>query len=556
MNYQNNYQNWVNYPKLDDNLKNELATLDEKTIEDAFYKDIEFGTGGIRGLMGPGTNRVNLYTIMRATLGFGEYILSLNGNKRVAISYDNRLNSALFAKRAAGVLATLGIKTYVTSSLRPTPYLSFMTRHFACDGGIMITASHNPKAYNGYKVYDSEGCQLVPHLADDVIQRISNIKDYFDIAFDEESPLIEWIDASFDHTYLDQVKKIELEQFETKPLKLVYSPLHGAGGTLIPSLLSDLGYQVFPLESQMVVDPLFGATESSNPEEKLAYEGALEYAKSIDADLILVTDPDADRLGVMVKHHGKYEFLTGNQTASLTLHYVLSRRKAQNIMPEDGYVFTTNVTTPLVEKIATSFGAKVETTLTGFKFIGEKAKQIEGSGTYLFGCEESYGSLISDFVRDKDAVQAVYMLAEMATFLNESGQTLIDYMNEVYQTYGYYLEETININLTGIEGTAKIEKIMQHFRTYRLSIKNKELVQIDDCLLGSTWTKTGTMDLELPTSNVLKFYYRDGSWVVFRPSGTEPKLKIYFSVKAQDKSDALDALDNYKIIVMGLVKQI
>lgn len=556
MNYQNNYQNWVNYPKLDDNLKNELATLDEKTIEDAFYKDIEFGTGGIRGLMGPGTNRVNLYTIMRATLGFGEYILSLNGNKRVAISYDNRLNSALFAKRAAGVLATLGIKTYVTSSLRPTPYLSFMTRHFACDGGIMITASHNPKAYNGYKVYDSEGCQLVPHLADDVIQRISNIKNYFDIAFDEESPLIEWIDASFDHTYLDQVKKIELEQFETKPLKLVYSPLHGAGGTLIPSLLSDLGYQVFPLESQMVVDPLFGATESSNPEEKLAYEGALEYAKSIDADLILVTDPDADRLGVMVKHHGKYEFLTGNQTASLTLHYVLSRRKAQNIMPEDGYVFTTNVTTPLVEKIATSFGAKVETTLTGFKFIGEKAKQIEGSGTYLFGCEESYGSLISDFVRDKDAVQAVYMLAEMATFLNESGQTLIDYMNEVYQTYGYYLEETININLTGIEGTAKIEKIMQHFRTYRLSIKNKELVQIDDCLLGSTWTKTGTMDLELPTSNVLKFYYRDGSWVVFRPSGTEPKLKIYFSVKAQDKSDALDALDNYKIIVMGLVKQI
>ena len=556
MNYQNNYQNWVNYPKLDDNLKNELATLDEKTIEDAFYKDIEFGTGGIRGLMGPGTNRVNLYTIMRATLGFGEYILSLNGNKRVAISYDNRLNSALFAKRAAGVLATLGIKTYVTSSLRPTPYLSFMTRHFACDGGIMITASHNPKAYNGYKVYDSEGCQLVPHLADDVIQRISNIKNYFDIAFDEESPLIEWIDASFDHTYLDQVKKIELEQFETKPLKLVYSPLHGAGGTLIPSLLSDLGYQVFPLESQMVVDPLFGATESSNPEEKLAYEGALEYAKTIDADLILVTDPDADRLGVMVKHHGKYEFLTGNQTASLTLHYVLSRRKAQNIMPEDGYVFTTNVTTPLVEKIATSFGAKVETTLTGFKFIGEKAKQIEGSGTYLFGCEESYGSLISDFVRDKDAVQAVYMLAEMATFLNESGQTLIDYMNEVYQTYGYYLEETININLTGIEGTAKIEKIMQHFRTYRLSIKNKELVQIDDCLLGSTWTKTGTMDLELPTSNVLKFYYRDGSWVVFRPSGTEPKLKIYFSVKAQDKSDALDALDNYKIIVMGLVKQI
>lgn len=556
MNYQNNYQNWVNYPKLDDNLKNELATLDEKTIEDAFYKDIEFGTGGIRGLMGPGTNRVNLYTIMRATLGFGEYILSSNGNKRVAISYDNRLNSALFAKRAAGVLATLGIKTYVTSALRPTPYLSFMTRHFACDGGIMITASHNPKAYNGYKVYDSEGCQLVPHLADDVIQRISNIKNYFDIAFDEESPLIEWIDASFDSTYLDQVKKIELEQFETKPLKLVYSPLHGAGGTLIPSLLSDLGYQVFPLESQMVFDPLFGATESSNPEEKLAYEGALEYAKSIDADLILVTDPDADRLGVMVKHHGKYEFLTGNQTASLTLHYVLSRRKAQNIMPEDGYVFTTNVTTPLVEKIATSFGAKVETTLTGFKFIGEKAKQIEGSGTYLFGCEESYGSLISDFVRDKDAVQAVYMLAEMATFLNESGQTLIDYMNEVYQTYGYYLEETININLTGIEGTAKIEKIMQHFRTYRLSIKNKELVQIDDCLLGSTWTKTGTMDLELPTSNVLKFYYRDGSWVVFRPSGTEPKLKIYFSVKAQDKSDALDALDNYKIIVMGLVKQI
>lgn len=556
MNYLKNYQLWLNYPQLDKTIKSELLALSEKEIEDAFYMDIEFGTGGIRGLMGPGTNRVNMYTIMRATKGFSSYILSLKGNKRVAISYDNRINSQVFAKTAAAVLAKDGIEVYLTKNLRPTPYLSFMTRYFSCDGGIMITASHNPKAYNGFKVYDQDGCQLVPVYADDVIERISNIKDYFSIETDADSPLIHEIDDELDRIYLDEVKKIELERFDQKPLKMVYSPLHGAGGTLIPRLLTELGYQVFPLASQMVVDGHFSATNSSNPEDKDAYEGALSYAKEIDADLIMVTDPDADRLGVMVKKNGKYHFLTGNQTALLTLEYVLSRRQAQNMLPSNGYVFTTNVTTPLIEVIAKSYGAKVITTLTGFKFIGEQAKKIEGSGTYLFGCEESYGSLVSDFVRDKDAVQAVYMLAEIATFLNQTGLTLIDYLDQIYQKYGYFLEETININLSGIEGKQKIDKIMSHFRTYRLSIKNKELVRIDDCLKNTVWEKTGTYDLNLPTSNVLKFYYRDGSWVVFRPSGTEPKLKIYMSVKAETKNDAKDVLENYKIIVMGLVNQI
>ncbi|MDY0209963.1 MAG: phospho-sugar mutase [Acholeplasma sp.] len=556
MNYQTQYNKWMNYPNLDKDLKAELLLLNETQIEEAFYTDIEFGTGGIRGLMGPGTNRMNVYTIMRATLGFGHYILSLKGKKRVAISYDNRHNSEVFALRSAGVLASLGIEVVITKSLRPTPYLSFMTRHFDCDGGIMITASHNPKEYNGFKVYDKEGCQLVPAYANIVIDNISGIQDFFEIQFDESSKLIQWIDSDFDRHYLNEVKKIELERFATKNLKLVYSPLHGTGGTLIPSLLEEMGYKVYPVSSQMTVDPNFSHAESSNPEETLAYKESIEFAKSIDADLILVTDPDADRLGVMVKHQGKYHFLTGNQTASLTLHYVLSRRKAQNILPENGYVFSTNVTTPLITKIARSFNATVVETLTGFKFIGEQAKKIEGNGVYLFGCEESYGSLIRDFVRDKDAVQAVYMLSEMATYEHQFNRTLIDALEDIYKEYGFFVEETLNINLKGIEGKQKIEAIMSHFRKYGLSIKNKELTQIDDCLLGTSWTKVGTKALELPTSNVLKFYYRDGSWVVFRPSGTEPKLKIYISVKGDSKEASLDMLDNYKIVINGLVAQI
>jgi phosphoglucomutase len=556
MDYIQKYQSWVNYEALDSTLKTELLQMNDAQKEDAFYMDIEFGTGGIRGLMGAGTNRVNVYTIMRATLGFSRYILSLNRNKRVAISYDNRLNSYVFANRAAGVLAALGIEVYITKTLRPTPYLSYMVRHFDCDGGIMITASHNPKTYNGYKVYDETGCQLVPRLADMVIHEIQSIQDYFTIGYDESSSKIHWVDASFDQNYLDLVKTIQIENLPNKPLKLVYSPLHGAGGPLIPNLLKSLGYDVYPVESQMVDDPNFGATGSSNPEEKLAYEGALSLAKAIQGDLILVTDPDADRLGVMVKHQGKFHFLSGNQTASLTLYYILSRKQALGLLPNNGYVFTTNVTTPLIDKIARSFDMTVETTLTGFKFIGEKAKAIEGSGVYMFGCEESYGSLIADFVRDKDAIQAVYMLAEMATYMAQQGKTLIDLLQTVYETYGYYLEETLNLNLSGIEGKKRIEALMTYFRTNRLSIKNKEIVQIDDVLKQQTWRKTGVESLSYPVSNVLKFYYRDGSWIVLRPSGTEPKLKIYMSVVGQTRALAEEALENYKLTVQGLLGQI
>lgn len=556
MNYIQKYQSWLNHPGLEDTLKTELLNMTDAQKEDAFYVDIEFGTGGIRGLMGAGTNRVNVHTIMRATLGFSQYILSLNRHKRVAISYDNRLNSFEFAKRTAGVLAAQGIEVYITKTLRPTPYLSFMVRQFACDGGVMITASHNPKAYNGYKVYDETGCQLVPRIADIVISKIQALDDYFNIPFNEDSELIHWIDASFDSAYIDAVKQIQIESLAQKPLKLVYSPLHGAGGTLIPQLLTDMGFSVYPVAAQMVNDPNFGDTQSSNPEEKLAYEGALKLAKEIDGDLILVTDPDADRLGVMVKHHGKFHFLSGNQTAALTLFYILNRKQAKGILPKNGYVFTTNVTTPLIDKIAKSFNMTVETTLTGFKFIGEKAEAITGKGVYVFGCEESYGSLISDFVRDKDAVQAVYMLSEMANYMHQSGQTLMDLMQTVYDTYGYFMEETLNINLSGIEGKQKIEAIMTYFRNHRLSIKNKEIVQIDDVLEQKTWRKTGIEPLDYPKSNVLKFYYRDGSWVVFRPSGTEPKLKIYMSVVGQTQADALAALDNYKITVQGLLGQL
>ncbi|MCU0104901.1 phospho-sugar mutase [Acholeplasma vituli] len=556
MDYIQKYQAWVNNNTLDATLKQELLNMTDAQKEEAFYVDIEFGTGGIRGLMGAGTNRVNVYTIMRATLGFSRYILNQNRNKRVAISYDNRLNSYAFAKRAAGVLAAQGIDVFITSALRPTPYLSYMVRHFDCDGGIMITASHNPKAYNGYKVYDETGCQIVPRIANIVISEIQSIDDYFNIDFEETSPFIHWVDESFDEHYLEAVKTIQIEDLPNKPLKLVYSPLHGTGGTMVPRLLKELGYKVIPVESQMVNDPNFGATQSSNPEEKIAYDGALALAKEVGGDLVLVTDPDADRLGVMVKHQGKFHFLSGNQTAALTLYYILSRKQEKGLIPDNGYVFTTNVTTPLIDKIATSFKLKVETTLTGFKFIGEKARAIEGKGVYMFGCEESYGSLVSDFVRDKDAVQAVYMLSEMATYMHSQGKTLIDLLTTVYNTYGYFLEETLNLNLSGIEGKKRIEAIMTYFRNNRLSIKNKEIVQIDDVLKLQTWRKTGIEALDYPSSNVLKFYYRDGSWIVLRPSGTEPKLKIYMSVVGNTKHDAEEALENYKITVQGLLGQV
>lgn len=526
--YKIEFEKWLNEKQMPSYLLEELKSMDEREKEEAFYKSISFGTGGLRGIIGPGINKMNIFTIRKATIGFAQYLISINETKGVAISYDNRFFSKEFAEEAARVLASFNIKPYLFEELRPTPMLSFAVREYGLSGGIMITASHNPKEYNGYKAYNKTGAQLNLEEADAVTKNMEEVIDVFNFGYENEH-LITYIDDSFDDIYLKRVKDIQINK-TNKNIKIVFSPLHGTGGTVVPKLLEELGYDVYPLSSQMIVDPSFENTKSSNPEEAIAYVESIKYAKEIDADIILVTDPDADRLGVAVFHQNEYHLLNGNQTASLKLYYKLKHSKEI----DNGFVYTTNVTTSLINDIAISFNQNVVTTLTGFKFIGEKANELKNNETYVFGCEESYGSLISDFVRDKDAVQACLFLSEMASYQKDNNKTLIDLLEEVYEKYGYYYEWTNNITLTGIEGSKKISKIITHFREEGLTINNFNVKIVEDALKGYRYLDNKKIKLELPTSNVLKYLDESNNFIVFRPSGTEPKLKIYYSIK--DKS--------------------
>ncbi len=530
MTHTEKYNFWLNQEKLDAKLRKELLDLTKQQIEEAFYKDLDFGTGGLRGIMGAGTNRINLYTIRKATLGFARYIRGAKIEGGVAISYDNRQDSKEFAYQSAMVLAEQGIKSYLFSELRPTPMLSYAVRYFNCAGGIMITASHNPKQYNGYKAYDKTGAQLNLVAAAKVISEIGAIKDPFSINY-SDNDLITYIDESFDKIYLNQVREIRVNDLE-KTAKIVYSPLHGCGAPIIPKFLAEQGYDIHPYLPQMSIDPTFSKTESSNPEEAIAYEKTIIYAQKIAADIVMVTDPDADRLGIAVKHNKKYHLLTGNQTAAIMLYYLLDEAKKKDLLPTNGFVYTTNVTSQLINTIAESFDCKVITTLTGFKFIGEKAEILKEQGSYLFGCEESYGSLVKDFVRDKDAVQAVFILAEIASFVKLKKLTMIDYLEQIYQKYGYYYEFTQNIMFQGIAGVKKIEAIMDYFRNNPPKIESK-LLRSDDVLKGIRIEGEKEMKLDFPTSNVLKYEYEENTWIVFRPSGTEPKIKIYYGTKKQ-----------------------
>jgi len=542
MSYEKKYQFWLDQKNLDPKLLEELINLNEEQIEEVFYSDLSFGTGGLRGLMGVGTNRVNVYTIRKATLGFARFIKKSGHKGGVAIAYDNRHYSQVFAKEAAMVLAAQGIKSYVFPELRPTPMLSYAVRYYQCAGGIMITASHNPKTYNGYKAYDHTGAQLNLIDAEKVIQEINYIDNPFEIDV-VDNELITSTSRALESSYFKDVERIQLNQTE-KPLKIVYSPLHGTGGPVIPKFLKAHDFNVFAYEPQMTIDPSFSNTKSSNPEEAIAYESTIEYAKEIGAELVMITDPDADRLGIAVKHEGEFHLLSGNQTAVLELYYILTEKKVRNTLPEKGFVYTTNVTTDLIKVMAEDFNMKVETTLTGFKFIGEKAEKNKLLGSYVFGCEESYGSLIQPFVRDKDAVQAVYQLAEIANYVHLKGQTLIDYLEEIYQRYGYYYEYTKSITLLGLAGLEKIKTMMTHFRKNPPTLSNKRLIQTDDVDKGTRDISGTITKLDLPKSDVIKYYYEDNTWVVFRPSGTEPKLKIYFGIKASSMKDAKAYIDD------------
>lgn len=543
------YQKWVNSPNLDSRYKETLETMNAEEKNDAFYTTIKFGTAGMRGLLGPGTNRINIHTIRKATQGYSEYIKE-NGaeacKQGIAIGYDNRHMSRELAFDCADLLAKNGIKAYVFESLRPTPELSFAVRHLGCFGGIMITASHNPRQYNGYKLYDAKGCQLIPCLAEKVIDKVNAIEDELsiktDISDEVRKELVQVIGADVDRPYYDAVEGIQLNPDVKKDITIVFSPEHGTANIPVRTIYSEVGYHFIPVEEQCTPDPDFSNTPTPNPEQPGAYELALKYAKENDADIILVCDPDADRMGVGVKHDGEYVVMTGNQSGAVLLEYILDQMDKKGIMPENPVMFNTVVTSDLGEKVALAHNVAVEKTLTGFKFIGEKVAKYETTHekNYVFGYEESYGSLIKPFVRDKDAPQACLMLAEAAAVYKEQGKTLVDVLEDLYKQHGTYEESQVAVELEGEAGAKRIQQILADLRTNGLDeVAGEKVVRFEDYNDAVIKENGETKPLEgFTKSDVLKYYLEDGSWIAVRPSGTEPKCKFYYCVKGTDHADA------------------
>lgn len=551
MNYLEKYKNWCESKGIDEADRAELLAIanDDKEIKERFLYDMEFGTGGLRGVIGIGTNRINKYVIRKTTKGFAEYIKSAGEDackRGVVIAHDNRRYSIEFCLETAGVLAANGIKAYIFDSLRPTPELSFAVRELNAFGGVVITASHNPPEYNGYKLYDERGCQLVPHVNDLVVAEINKITDPLSVKSltkEEAGDLIEVLPASLDETYYGRVMSISVTPDVKKNIKVVYSPQHGTGNVPVREVLKRLGYNVIAVEEQCVPDTEFSKTENPNPETDGAYTLAFEYAKKYDADIIITTDPDCDRLGVAVKQDGKYVRMTGNQSAAVLLKYILSRRSELGTLPKNGVMFNTIVTSDLGDKVCEEYGVVTEKTLTGFKFIGDKIYQHETKGDreFVFGYEESYGCLIADFVRDKDAVQASLMLCEAAAYYHEMGKTLIDVLNEIYAKHGFYLDALDNFAFKGVDGADKIKALVNGLRNDPPAAAGEVAVEKMEDYESDEMIQKG-----FPKSNVLRFMLADGSWVAVRPSGTEPKCKFYFSVRAEDKEKAAKKLEVMK----------
>ena len=554
---------WQENPNLDEKLKEELASLDEEKLNDAFYTDLEFGTGGLRGVLGVGTNRMNIYTVQKATYGFYEYLREkyedLN-ERGMVISYDCRNYSYEFACAAASVFASNGVKVYLFSSLRPTPELSFAVRKLKCAGGIMITASHNPPEYNGYKVYDEDGCQLIPELADIVINKIENIKDVFAIEVKDftelkEAGLITLIDKEVDDAYLEQVKTVPVQEVKKDNIKIVFTPLHGTASVHLADLLTEQGYNVVTVKEQMIPDPYFSTLKSPNPEESSAFEYAIKLGKEVNADILIATDPDADRMGIAaLDENGEYLLLTGNQTGAILLNY-LAKYKAHG--PKVN-VYNTIVTSNISKAICEKFGLKLVQTLTGFKFIGEQAKLIENSDEeFFFGYEESYGYVIKDFVRDKDSLQATLLLAEVASFYKEQGKTLVQVLNDIYEEFGFYQEGVLNLYLRGQEGSARIKRIMNYFQNLEISeIAGKKVERTEDYDLSIAKQNGQVEKLTLPKSLVVKYIFDDGGWFVLRPSGTEPKLKVYISIVCKTKEESIALVETLKAEVSKIIDEV
>ncbi|WP_203269573.1 phospho-sugar mutase [Streptococcus uberis] len=555
MTYIENYQKWLNNPSLPEYLHKELLEMDEKTKEDAFYSHLEFGTAGMRGYIGAGTNRINVFVVRQATEGLVKLIESKGDQAKangVAIAYDSRHFSPEFAFESAQVLAAHGIKSYVFESLRPTPELSFAVRHLGAFAGIMVTASHNPAPFNGYKVYGSDGGQMPPADADALTTYIRAIEDPFSITLADleeakSSGLIEVIGEAIDSEYLKLVKDVTINQELInqygKDMKIVYTPLHGTGEMLTRRALAQAGFEsVEVVESQAKPDPDFSTVKSPNPESQEAFALAEELGRQVNADVLVATDPDADRLGVEIRQaDGSYWNLSGNQIGALIAKYILEAHKQAGTLPSNPALAKSIVSTELVTKIAESYGATMFNVLTGFKFIAEKIQEFEEkhNHTYMFGFEESFGYLIKPFVRDKDAIQAVLIVAEIAAYYRSRGLTLADGIAEIYKEYGYFAEKTISITLSGVDGAAEIKKIMDKFRQNApKQFNHTDIILTEDFLEQTAKSQTETTVLTTPPSNVLKYTLADDSWFAVRPSGTEPKIKFYIATVGQSLEDA------------------
>ena len=572
MTYQENYQKWVDFANLPDYLRQDLENMDEKTKEDAFYTNLEFGTAGMRGLIGAGTNRINIYVVRQATEGLARLIESKGGNEKergVAIAYDSRHFSPEFAFESAAVLAKHGIKSYVFESLRPTPELSFAVRYLNCFAGIMITASHNPAPFNGYKVYGEDGGQMPPHDADALTTYIRAIENPFavevaDVEAEKASGLIEVIGEAVDVEYLKEVKDVNInpaliEEFG-KDMKIVYTPLHGTGEMLARRALAQAGFDsVQVVEAQATADPDFSTVKSPNPESQAAFALAEELGRQVGADVLVATDPDADRVGVEVlQKDGSYLNLSGNQIGAIMAKYILEAHKNAGTLPENAALCKSIVSTDLVTKIAESYGATMFNVLTGFKFIAEKIQEFEEkhNHTYMMGFEESFGYLIKPFVRDKDAIQAVLVVAELAAYYRSRGLTLADGIEEIYKEYGYYAEKTISVTLSGVDGAEQIKAIMAKFRENGPKEFNATAVSITEDFKAQTSTAAdGTVTaLTTPPSDVLKYTLADGSWIAVRPSGTEPKIKFYIAVVGESNEDSQAKIANIEAEINAFVK--
>lgn len=563
--YKKEYEKWLSFDNLDTELRDELESMDETEIEDSFYTSLKFGTGGMRGIIGAGINRMNKYTIRKANYGFGKYLSEMyeDLSRGVVIAHDNRHKSVEFAKESACVLAEFGIKTYLFDSLRPTPELSFAVRELNAIGGIVVTASHNPPKYNGYKIYDEDGCQLVPRLADKVIENIESTENLFSINYVEYEQalaqgLIEIIGSDIDKAYLKMIDTVQLVKKEEKPLKIVFTPLHGTSAFMGVEALRRNGFEVIPVAEQMVADPDFSTVASPNPENASAFEYAIRYGEKHNADILIATDPDADRLGVAVLHDGEYKLLTGNQTGAILVDYILRTRKEQGTLPVKGMVFDTIVSSSFGSTIAKSFGMQVKSTLTGFKFIGEQAKIIEDTDyEFMFGYEESYGYVVKDFVRDKDSIQALLLISEIANVGKLENKTLVDYLDFLYSQHGYFIEDLVSIQLEGVTGANKIKEIMNTFRNNApSSVFGLDIVKVEDYLESKRYVGKKEEEIALPKSNVMKFFLSDGSWFVLRPSGTEPKLKIYIGVLSDSLEVSQEKNKGIKKEVENLVNKI